>query len=330
MATAFDQQRSSSQYAELAFDDRFGLLVDTEWTAREQRRLTQRLRNAKLRYPASLEDVDFTHAARPAPRRGPQSRHRRVDSRASQSLLITGPTGIGKSLVGVGLRRRVRVAMASPRPTSARRGCSTSSRSVAATDRMPGSWRNTPSSISSRSMIGCSAPLTDAERRDLLEVIEDRSERASTLIASQLPPTAWHAAIGEPSVADAICDRLIHQAHRLTLKGPTMRDPGTDAGRRRRMTRRRASMDAAVDPIAIVVPEASWAARSTEQPVDRAASVEIAQNAIPTPAWTAHRTRRPQRPTGPVGLRRKNKMRKMTRLPDRRRTTLTAVVASLR
>jgi IstB-like ATP binding protein len=60
MATAFDQQRSASQYAELGFDDRFGLLVDTEWTAREQRRLTQRLRQAKLRYPASLEDVDFT------------------------------------------------------------------------------------------------------------------------------------------------------------------------------------------------------------------------------------------------------------------------------
>jgi DNA replication protein DnaC len=60
MATAFDQQRSASQYAELGFDDRFGLLVDTEWTAREQRKLTQRLRNAKLRYPASLEDVDFS------------------------------------------------------------------------------------------------------------------------------------------------------------------------------------------------------------------------------------------------------------------------------
>ena len=69
------------------------------------------------------------------------------------------------------------------------------------------------------------APLTDADRRDLLEVIEDRSERRATLMASQLPPTAWQAAIGEPRVADAICDRLLHRAHRLTLKGPTMRDP---------------------------------------------------------------------------------------------------------
>lgn len=75
------------------------------------------------------------------------------------------------------------------------------------------------------------APLTDAERRDLLEVLEDRSERTSTLIASQLPPTAWHAAIGEPSVADAICDRVIHHAHRLTLKGRrwATRAPGVGA-----------------------------------------------------------------------------------------------------
>jgi DNA replication protein DnaC len=64
-------------------------------------------------------------------------------------------------------------------------------------------------------------------RRDLLEVLEDRSEGASTLIASQLPPTAWHAAISEPSVADAVYDRVNHRAHRLTLKGPTMRDTGT-------------------------------------------------------------------------------------------------------
>jgi hypothetical protein len=71
------------------------------------------------------------------------------------------------------------------------------------------------------------APLTDTERRDLLEIIQDQSERASPLIASQLLPIAWHAAIGEPSVADAICDRVIHRAHRLTLKGATMRDPGT-------------------------------------------------------------------------------------------------------
>src|SRR5436309_13704868 len=96
MATAFDQQRSASQYAALGFDDRFGLLVDTEWTAREQRKLTQRLRNAKLRYPASLEDVDFTT---------PRGLNREVILslgtggwiRDHHNLLITGPAGVGKS-----------------------------------------------------------------------------------------------------------------------------------------------------------------------------------------------------------------------------------------
>ena len=96
MATAFDQQRSSSQHAELPFDDRFGLLVDTEWTAREQRRLTQRLRNAKLRYPASLEDVDFT-TPRGLQREVVLSLGTGAWIRDHHNLVITGPTGIGKS-----------------------------------------------------------------------------------------------------------------------------------------------------------------------------------------------------------------------------------------
>jgi DNA replication protein DnaC len=69
------------------------------------------------------------------------------------------------------------------------------------------------------------APLSDAERRDLLEVIEDRSERGSTLVAGQLAIDAWHQAIGEPTLADAVCDRLLHHAHRIELKGPSRRDP---------------------------------------------------------------------------------------------------------
>ena len=85
MAQAFDQQRGSPQHASLPFADRFGLLVDAEWTAREQRRLTQRLRNARLRYPASLEDVDFT-TPRGLPRDVVLSRDRRADSRASQCV----------------------------------------------------------------------------------------------------------------------------------------------------------------------------------------------------------------------------------------------------
>ena len=96
MAQAFEQQRGSPPHAALPFDDRFGLLVDAEWTAREQRRLTQRLRNARLRYPASLEDVDFT-TPRGLSRDVVLSLGTGAWIREHHNLLLTGPTGIGKS-----------------------------------------------------------------------------------------------------------------------------------------------------------------------------------------------------------------------------------------
>ena len=187
------------------------------------------MRNAKLRYPASLEDIDFT-TPRGLQREVVLSLGTGAWIRDRHNLVITGPTGIGKSW------------LASAFVQSACRHGFTATYVRAprllhelAVSRGDGTYARVLVRLAKLDLLAFDdwllAALTEAERRDLLEVIEDRSERASTLIASQLPPTAWHAAIGEPSVADAICDRLIHRAHRLTLKGPTMRDPGTRRGK---------------------------------------------------------------------------------------------------
>lgn len=225
MATAFDEQRGATLYADLTFEDRVGLLVEKEWTAREQRKLTQRLRNARLRYPASLEDVDF-NTPRGLPREVVLSLGTGAWIRDHHNVLITGPTGIGKSwLASAFVESACRHGFTATYVRTPRLV------HELAVSRGDGSYAQRLAKLAKLDLLAIDdwllAPLTDGERRDLLEVIEDRTERRSTLIASQLPPTAWHAAIGEPSVADAICDRLIHQAHRLTLKGPTMRDPTT-------------------------------------------------------------------------------------------------------
>ena len=221
MAAGLKHQMGSAQHAKLAFDDRLGLLVDAEWLAREQRKLKTRLHAAKLRYPASLEDIDFKH---------PRGLDRQVVLvlgncgfvQGRQNLVITGPTGIGKSYLACAFVER-----------ACRQGFK------AAYVRMPrllqdlavargdGSYARILDRMARLDLLAIDdwllAPLRDSERRDLVEVIEDRSQRASTLVASQLGTKDWHASIGDPNLADAICDRVLDNAHRIELKGPTMR-----------------------------------------------------------------------------------------------------------
>ena len=226
MAEAFEQQLRSGEHAKLSFEERVGLLVDCEWTAREQRKLTRRLRTAKLRYKSAvLEDVDFKH---------PRSLNRQqVLSLGScgwiqdrHNLLITGPTGIGKSFLASAFVER-----ACRRGFSARYVRMPRLLHEIAVGRGDGSYTRLLARLAKLDLLAIDdwllAPLRDAERRDLMEVIEDRSEQASTLIASQLPTQDWHGVIGDPNQADAICDRLLHNAHRIVLKGPTIRNTKT-------------------------------------------------------------------------------------------------------
>ena len=234
MVDALKLQLGSAEHTRLSFDERLGLLVDAEWVAREQRKLTKRLRTAKLRYPASLEDVDFKH---------PRALDRQqvlslgncgfIDQR--HNLLITGPTGIGKSYLACAFVER-----------ACRRGHNAAYvrfprlLQQLAVARGDGSYVRILDRLARLDLLAIDdwllAPLRDSERRDLVEVIEDRSERASTLIAAQLPVKEWHASIGDPNLADSICDRLLHNAHRIELKGPSMRrtKPETKATTRRK------------------------------------------------------------------------------------------------
>ena len=227
MAEALKQQLGSSEHVQLSFDDRVGLLVDAEWTTREQRKLTKRLRSAKLRYAASLEDIDFKHP-RALDRQQVLSLGTCAFVEHRHNLLVLGPTGIGKSYLACAFVER-----------ACRRGYK------AAYVRLPrllqqiavargdGSYARVLERLAKLDLLAIDdwllAPLRDTERRDLVEVIEDRSERASTLIASQVPVKEWHAGIGDPNLADAICDRLLHNAHRIELKGPTKRGGKPDA-----------------------------------------------------------------------------------------------------
>jgi DNA replication protein DnaC len=221
MAEAFQQQLSSSECTRLSFDERLGLLVDSEWTTREQRKLKRRLRSAKMRYAASVEDIDFKHP-RGLDRQQVLSLGNCGWIQNRHNLLITGPTGIGKSYLACAFVER-----------ACRRGYSAAYLRLPrllqqlAVARGDGSYDRLLGRLARLDLLAIDdwllAPLRDGERRDIIEVIEDRSERASTLVASQLPAKEWHAVIGDPNLADSICDRLLHNAHRLELKGPSIR-----------------------------------------------------------------------------------------------------------
>ncbi len=213
MAEAFQRQLGNPEFTELAFEDRVGLLVDAEWTHREQRKLRRRLRQANLRRQASLEDIDWD-----SPRRGLCAwiaQHR--------NLILIGPTGIGKSWLGEAVAER-----------ACRSGysayCVRASRLFHALHVARGDGTDTRvlARLAKMDLLAIAdwglAPLTAPERRDLLEILEDRTERAATLITSQVPVKAWHDLIGEPTLADAICDRLIHTAYVIELSGPSLRD----------------------------------------------------------------------------------------------------------
>lgn len=221
-ADAWTKQQAEPAIAELAFDERLGLLVDAEWMYRENKRMKRTLFEAKLRIPsACVEDIDY-----PVRRELDRAVVRQLQScrwiDEHQCVVITGPTGTGKTYIACALAQ-----------LACRHGYRALYRRVPrlleelALARADGSWVRVLAKFARVDVLVLDdwgmAPLRDAERRDLMEVIEDREALRSTVVASQLPVPRWHDHVGDPAVADAICDRILHRAHRLAIKGPSRR-----------------------------------------------------------------------------------------------------------
>ena len=222
MHKALQEQLDNPESGAMSFEERLGLMVDRELTERENRRLQTLLRKAKLHQSSALiEDLD-----KQAPR-GLDSRLMAQLStlqwcREHLNLIITGPTGIGKSWIGCALGNK-----------ACREGLSTRyfrlSRLFQALQlaRADGTWNKLLRELARTDLLIIDdwglTPITDEGRRDLLELLDDRFSIKSTLITSQLPVEHWHDYIGDSTLADAIMDRMVHNSYRLTLDGESMR-----------------------------------------------------------------------------------------------------------
>ena len=221
MAKALEEQDASPKYERLDFLDRLALLVDRESAERDSNRLRLRLKQAKLRLTATVEDVDFRH-----PRGLDKSLVLALAGcrwiREHHNVIITGPTGVGKSYLACAL---------------AHKACREGFRALylraprlfddLALAKADGRYRRVLAAYARIDLLVIDdwglASLTEEQRRDVLEILEDLHDLRSTLVGSQLPIEKWQKVIGDPTLGDAILDRLVHNAHKLTLKGDSLR-----------------------------------------------------------------------------------------------------------
>jgi DNA replication protein DnaC len=221
MAATLEQQLALPDRAQMSFEDRLGLLIQQELSERACSRLAQRLRWAKLSLTACLEDLDTR-----TPRGLDPAELRRLTDlgwiREHLNVLITGPTGVGKSFIACALAHSACRADFSVRCFRLPRLVEELTRYGAMQKRSALYRQLAKADLIVIDDFGI-APLADETVRDLLEILDDRYDRRSTLITSQLPVDQWHACLGDRTVADAILDRLVHNSYRLALKGDSMR-----------------------------------------------------------------------------------------------------------
>jgi DNA replication protein DnaC len=221
MAAMLREMATSPPTEDLSIEERVGMLVDREWGARENKRLERLLKDARVPTGACVEDLVCD------PARGVDKSYARSLAtcqwvRGKQNVIVLGATGVGKTFLGGALAQAacrqgfralcIRTPRLLQRLTIAR---------------AEGAYSQELARLAKVAVLVLDdfllTPMSDVERRDLLEVLEDRYDQSSTVITSQLPTKSWHQAIGDATIADAICDRLVHNAHVVALRGGSMR-----------------------------------------------------------------------------------------------------------
>ena len=218
---ALEEQLHNPQYADLSFEDRLGLLVDHECAHRDNNRLQRRLKAARLSLPATMEDLDLS-PARGLDRRLVLELAQGEWIRQTLNILVLGPTGVGKTFLACALGHA-----ACRQHFNVRYERTSRLLQQTALAHADGSYPKLLDAFARIQVLVLDDwlrdPLTRLQSQDLLEILDDRYGRSSTLVATQVPVAEWHARFPDPTIGDAILDRLVHNAYRLTLKGESRR-----------------------------------------------------------------------------------------------------------